>query len=130
MFCVIALGSNLCGTENLSMARKHLKELFPDIRFSVEEETFPIGSNYIGKFTNQVACFTCGKQPGQIRRLFKEIEREAGRRLADKEKGIVRLDIDLLMCDKDVYKPEDMRRDYIRRGLHELRISVDGMTLK
>ncbi len=38
----------------------------------------------------------------------------------EKKQEIVRLDIDLLSCDNRVYKPEDLKRDYIIRGLKEL----------
>ena len=51
---------------------------------------------------------------------MKDIEREAGRTPEEKKQEIVRLDIDLLSCDNRVYKPEDLKRDYIIRGLKEL----------
>lgn len=38
----------------------------------------------------------------------------------DKSQGIVKLDIDLLMYDDDILKPDDMKRDFIKQGLKEL----------
>ena len=51
---------------------------------------------------------------------LKAIEREAGRLPGEKEREIVRLDIDLLACDGLVYKAEDWKRDYVERGVKEL----------
>lgn len=124
MFCVVALGSNVDGAIHLSWARERLTALFPDIRFSEEVETIPVNWDYPGMFSNQIACFTTHESPLQVLALFKEIEREAGRTPADKAKGIVRLDIDLLIGDDKVYKPADLQRDYVRKGLAELGISL------
>ena len=88
----ISIGSNEQRRENMELARRRLTELFSGIRFSEEEVT---------------AC-------------LKAIEREAGRKPEEKEQEIVRLDIDLLSCDGTVYKPKDLKRDYILRGLKQL----------
>ena len=55
----------------------------------------------------------------EITLYLKSIEREAGRTSEEKKQEIVRLDIDLLSCDNRVYKPEDLKRDYIVRGLED-----------
>ena len=52
--------------------------------------------------------------------ILQGIEREAGRKAEEKQREIVRLDIDLLACDGQVCRPEDWARDYVRRGLSEL----------
>ena len=44
----------------------------------------------------------------------------AGRKAEEKQREIVRLDIDLLACDGQVCRPDDWARDYVRRGLSEL----------
>ena len=90
MVYTICIGSNVNRKENLALARKRLSELFPNIRFSAEADIEPL------------------------------LEREAGRTPEEKKQEIVHLDIDLLSCDSRVYKPEDLKRDYIIRGLKEL----------
>ena len=112
MVYTISIGSNEQQKENLSLARKRLKELFPDIRFSTEEETKPLYFRRSSLFSNQVARF--------ISSWLKAIEREAGRMPEEKKQEIVRLDLDLLSCDDTVYKPDDLKRDYICRGLKEI----------
>lgn len=116
----ISIGSNERRKENLSLARKRLRELFPGICFSTEEETEPLYFRRSSLFSNQVARFISEKDATEITSHLKAIEREAGRMPEEKKQEIVRLDIDLLSCDGTVYRPEDLRRDYICRGLKEL----------
>lgn len=116
----ISIGSNEQRRENLELARRRLTELFPGIRFSDEEETEPLSFHRPGLFSNQVARFVSDSSVEEITACLKGIEREAGRKPEEKAQEIVRLDIDLLACDGTVYKPQDLKRDYIRRGLKQL----------
>ena len=120
MVYTISIGSNEERRDNLVLARKRLSELFPGIRFSREEETKPLFFRRPNLFSNQVARFISDCRTEEVVSHFKAIEREAGRTPEEKKREIVRLDIDLLSCDNAVYKPEDLKRDYICRALHEL----------
>ena len=120
MVYTICIGSNEHRKDNLALARKRLSELFPDIRFSAEADTKPLFFRRQALFTNQVARFISDYDADEVILRLKNIEREAGRTPEEKEREIVRLDIDLLACDGKVYKPEDWKRDYIVRGLEEL----------
>lgn len=104
----------------MALARRRLTELFPGIRFSEEEETEPLFFHRPSPFSNQVARFASDNPAEEITGCLKAIEREAGRKPGEKEREIVRLDIDLLACDSMIYKPEDWKRDYVARGLQEL----------
>ncbi len=123
MVYIISIGSNERRQENLMLARKRLSELFPDISFSAEEETQPLFLRRTALFSNQVARFVSAAQPVEILVRLKAIEREAGRKSEDKKQEIIRLDIDLLSCDDTVYKPEDLKRDYVVRGLEQLSVA-------
>lgn len=116
----ISIGTNERRMENMMLARRRLTELFSDIRFSEEEETEPLFFQGPNLFSNQVARFVSDKRVEEVLARLKAIEREAGRLPEDKKREIVRLDIDLLSCDETVYKPEDLKRDYIVRGLKRL----------
>lgn len=120
MVYTICIGSNERRKDNLALARKRLSELFPDIRFSAETDTQPLFFRRQALFANQVARFMSDCDVHEIILYLKSIEREAGRTSEEKKQEIVRLDIDLLSCDNSVYKPEDLKRDYIVRGLEEL----------
>lgn len=120
MVYTVSIGSNEQRKENMALARRRLTELFPGIRFSEEEETKPLFFRRPDPFSNQVARFVSETPAGEITACLKSIEREAGRKPEEKAQERVRLDIDLLSCDGIVYKPKDLKRDYIRRGLEQL----------
>ncbi len=118
--CLICLGSNKEYTHRLSNARKALCIHFPDIRFGKEMKTEAIGSHFLSPFGNQLGKFTTTLLPEEIRPLLKQIEKDNGRMADDKQKGIVKLDIDLLMYDDFILKPDDMKRDFVLKGLEEM----------
>ena len=115
--CLLCMGSNTNRFTQLSDARKVLSEAFPDIHFGELMETQAIGSGFHSPFSNQLARFTTTLSSESVHNLVKELERHSGRLPGDKAQGIVKLDIDLLTFDNKVLKPEDMKREYIRRGI-------------
>ena len=124
MVYTISIGSNECQEDNLELARRRLSELFPGIRFSKERKTQPLFFQRPELFSNQVARFASDWEKRDVTLRLKAIEREAGRTPEEKKQEIVRLDIDLLSCDSVIYKPEDLKRDYIIRGMEELESSL------
>lgn len=119
--CLICIGSNTDKTENIKSARKELEELFPDIVFGKEMLTAPLYFKHNTEmFINQLGVFHSGMSIEEIKFHFRSIEVQAGRLPSDKDKEIVKLDIDLLMYDEEILKPKDMLREYIKTGLKEL----------
>lgn len=86
MIYTISIGSNKHRKDNLALARRRLSELFPDICFSVEEETEPLFLHHSYLFSNQVARFVSDCQAKEIISLLKAIEREAGRTAEEKNR--------------------------------------------
>ena len=111
------MGSNTGRKTRMENARKALVHSFPDIRFGAEMETEAIGSGFLSPFSNQVARLTTPLSAEEVRTILKSIEKENGRLPEDKAKGIVKLDIDLLMYDDTVLKPKDMEKCYVQEGL-------------
>lgn len=119
--CLICIGSNYNRKENLLLARRRLTVLFPSIRFTGEQETRPLFFRNPALFSNQVARFYTDADAERVVKELKTIEKEAGREKEDKKREKVCLDIDLLVFDNRVLKPEDLKRDYILKGLEELK---------
>lgn len=117
--CLLCMGSNTDRSKHLSEAREALTAAFPDVCFGRLMETEAIGDGFYSPFSNQLASFTTTLLPDAIHAFFKQLECHSGRMPGDKARGIVRLDIDLLMFDHEVLKPEDMKREYIRKGMEE-----------
>lgn len=118
---MICIGSNYNRKENLLLARKRLVDLFPTIRFTSEQETRPLFFRSAELFSNQVAMFFSEVEEERIKKELKAIEKSAGRRPEDKKEERICLDIDLLSFDDRVLKPEDLKREYIVKGLEELK---------
>mgnify|MGYP001513963636 FL=1 len=111
--CLLCMGSNTNRYAQLSVAREALRTTFPDIHFGEMMETEAVGSGFHSPFSTTLS-------PDSVRDLFKELERRSGRIPEDKAQGVVKLDIDLLVFDNKILKPEDMEREYIRRGMSVL----------
>lgn len=118
--CLLCMGSNTDRFAQLSDARNALNIAFPGIRFGKLMETQAIGSGFRSPFSNQLAWFTTTLKPASVHDFFKLLERHSGRIPEDKAAGVVKLDVDLLIYDETVLKPEDMQREYIRNGLVDL----------
>lgn len=118
--CLICAGSNTDKYRNLMQARKELKQMFPDILFGKEKETSPLFISNPSLFLNQIGCFTTVLCVEKIVSLLKEIEKIAGRKIQDKKKEIIKLDIDLLAYDDKILKPHELTRKYMADGIKEL----------
>ena len=119
--CLLSLGSNYYRTANMAYAHRDLVKHFPDIHFGVEMETQAIGSRFLSPFSNQLARFSTLLSIEEVRSILKSIEKKNGRLPEDKMYGVVKIDIDLLMYDEQILKPEDMEREFVRIGLEEFK---------
>ena len=115
--CILCLGSNSDKHTRMEAARKALAISFPDIRFGREMTTEAIGNTFLSPFNNQLALFKTTFSAEEVRSILKQIEIENGRMPEDKAQGVVKLDIDLLIYDNTILKPDDMEKEFIRQEL-------------
>lgn len=120
--CLICIGSNYNRKENLLLARRKLMDLFPDICFTSEQETHPLYFKNSALFSNQLAFFCTEQAEEKLVKELKAIELSAGRCPEDKEKERICLDIDLLSYDGRILRPNDIQREFVVKGLEELKI--------
>lgn len=115
---LICIGSNTEPASHLALARRELQHCFPDVWFSTEVVTAPIGMRHNqASFINQLARLSSDAQPKEIEQQLKEIEHLAGRTPEEKALEVVRLDLDLLMADEEVLRPKDLQRDFVQQLL-------------
>lgn len=120
MVYTLCIGSNEHRHANLAFARRRLAEVFPGIRFSREVDTEPLRLSRRALFANQVARFESALGRTEVVDCLKMLEREVGSTQEERQIEIIRLDIDLLACDGEIYKKEDWKRAYVRKGMEEL----------
>lgn len=118
--CLLCLGSNSDREVHMALAREALKSTFTNIHFGLEMETEAIGNGFLSPFSNQVATFETLLSAEEVRAVLKQIERSQGRLPEDKAKGIVKLDIDLLMYDECVLKKKDMEKNFVIAGISSI----------
>ena len=110
---LISIGTNENREANLAHCKELLNMAFSDITYSDISVTAPYGATYINDFLNQLAVIYTNKSKEDITQLLKSFEKEMGRTMEDKKNGVVKIDIDLVCWNKEILKPEDMKRSYI-----------------
>ncbi|MBD8348130.1 2-amino-4-hydroxy-6-hydroxymethyldihydropteridine diphosphokinase [Dysgonomonas sp. HGC4] len=110
---IISMGSNENRTENMSRCRYLLSKYYPDVMFSEMINTEPFGDNYQSDFFNQLALINSDDDDLAITERLKMIESEIGRHAEEKSRGIIKIDVDLLVVNGNIIKVEDFERPYI-----------------
>lgn len=110
---IISMGSNENRTENMSRCRYLLSKYYPDVMFSEMINTEPFGDNYQSDFFNQLALINSDDDDLAITERLKMIESEIGRHADEKSRGIIKIDVDLLVVNGNIIKVEDFERPYI-----------------
>lgn len=110
---LLSIGTNENREENLSLCHLLLDKEFEDIRYSHTSVTSPYGSVYKEDFLNQLAIIYTHKAKEEVALLLKNIEKKIGRKVSDKKKGVVKIDVDLVIWNEEVLKPSDISRSYI-----------------
>lgn len=118
---IIGMGSNSNPKSHLEFARSNLQTVFPDIVFSRQQQTEPVGfKTNLLPFLNQLALVRTQTDIPEIRKTLKGLEKKAGRKPEDKEHEIVRLDLDILQINDQILKPEELNRSYYQQAMSEL----------
>lgn len=97
-----------------------LRNLFPDIIFDRLQQTAPVDFICEHPFFNQVARCTTSLTLEDLTATLKKTERIIGRKPEDKHRGIVKIDIDLLIYDGILIKSKELKRSDIHDGLKRL----------
>ncbi len=116
--CLLCIGSNCEAELHLKKAEKTLDSIFPNIRWGKAVCTPSEGNGRKGcDYLNRIASLETAMTEKEVTELMKTIERKNGRTPADKETGLVPLDIDLLQYDSQILKPLDFEKEYIRKAM-------------
>lgn len=118
-YILLALGSNVGAELHIEQAKARLSVVFPQLRFSRSLITPAIGI-VSPPFINCLAEGYCSVPLKGVLVTLKDIEAQMGSVPEEREKGIVKIDIDLLQFDDTKRKADDWGRDYIQLLLNEL----------
>lgn len=117
---ILSIGSNINSDENMYLCEEILSHLFPNIIYSETIETDPYGSIYKNNFKNKLAFIKCTETLNSINLILKFVEKKIGRTKEEKDKGIVKIDIDIVKFNDEIIKPKDWERSYVQNLLESL----------
>jgi 2-amino-4-hydroxy-6-hydroxymethyldihydropteridine diphosphokinase len=110
---LISIGTNVDRETNLALCRKLLGSAFLRIIYSDTSVTSPYGNTYKNDFLNQLAVVYTDKTKSEVGGILKLLEKDMGRKASDKQKGVVKIDIDLVVWNEEILKPDDLSRSYV-----------------
>lgn len=113
---VISIGSNFEQEVHVEEAKRALGIFFPDITFSQALWTEPVGMES-DDFLNLLAVASTHRPLADVEAILKNIEKSCGRKPLDKEMGMVKMDLDILLYDKMRLHEHDWERAYIKKLL-------------
>lgn len=117
---VLVLGSNQDKENNIKRAADQLRAHFPSIILEKPVLTEPMDCVNPALFLNQVAVATTPFSLEDTNGILKKIECALGRTPLNKMEGNIPIDIDLLIWNDEILKPEDLKRGYIKEALNRL----------
>jgi len=94
------------GAVEFVQSSKMLKNMFSEIVFTEALPTKPYGDHYKRPFVNVLAIANHSASADEIDAQLKEIEKRLGRAPADKQKGKVVIDLDLIAADGKILRPK------------------------
>lgn len=119
---ILSIGSN-CGYEEVREALDWLQSYFGNVKASRLYRTPDIngsGSPYV----NSVASLETTLTHEKLDNIFKEYEIAHGRDKSARERGIVPIDIDIVIFDDNIIRHWDYRQTFFQIGYLELAGSV------
>ena len=124
---ILCIGSNTEPEKNMKLAVKELTRHFPNIRFSSQQTSEPMGVKRPDWFQNRAAKFESDLSFEEVKAITKDIERLAGRTPEEKYEEIIKLDVDILQAGDQRYKLHDWEQSYVQRLMKQLELRFVGI---
>ena len=124
---ILCIGSNTEPEKNMELAVKELTRHFPNIRFSSQQTSEPMGVKRPDWFQNRAAKFESDLSFEEVKAITKDIERLAGRTPEEKYEEIIKLDVDILQAGDQRYKLHDWEQPYVQRLMKQLELRFVGI---
>ena len=114
---IISLASNYQQEENLSEAKACLRQILFSEKYTRAIWTVPFNGKGSSLYLNQLVYADTDLSVEDLNRQLKQFEKQMGRCEDDRQKGIVKVDLDLLLYDDQRYHHKDWDRPYIKELL-------------
>ncbi|MBQ4391893.1 MAG: 2-amino-4-hydroxy-6-hydroxymethyldihydropteridine diphosphokinase [Prevotella sp.] len=112
---LISLASNYDQEENLHQAHLCLAQILSSCHYTEAIWTEPFAASTKSPlYLNQLVEATTTLNAAELEAALKDIEQRMGRTAEERQKGVVRIDLDLLQFDNHRYHLRDWDRPYIQ----------------
>ncbi len=117
---VVSLGSNCPdGEERVAASLQWLAQQLHEMRASTRYRTPALGDS-TRSYCNAVAVGGCAIEIGELNRRFKEHECSCGRNAEARAAGVVPVDLDIVMWDNEILRPNDYKQRFFQIGWQQL----------
>ena len=117
---IVGLGSNIEPEKNIPRARKILARKYRILAESSFMTTKPIGAIQQTDFVNGAVLLETELTRRQLKKAFKEIESDLGRRKSHDPDTPRTIDLDIVVWNENVVDKDFYDRDYLKRSVLEL----------
>jgi 2-amino-4-hydroxy-6-hydroxymethyldihydropteridine diphosphokinase len=117
---ILMLGSNANAEMNIELAKEKISEYYEIVSMSSTITTQPFGKQYRSRFQNEAIKILSDETAEETKATFKLIETELGRTDTSKEKGIIPIDIDLILWNGTIVHKDYERFDFVRKCIDEI----------
>ena len=119
--CYLSLGSNCAMRKRkIEEALQELESRFGEINYSDIYDTDSVSGDG-SCYKNCVVECSLNEPYEVILRETKEMEARAGRDRESRRRGVVPLDIDVVIWDGEIVRPKDYSYEYFQQGYRKLR---------
>ena len=122
---ILSLGSNRDREMHIRQAVDALRIRYPFSQFACPIYTSSMDSPLSACYMNLVAVLRTEDSHEMVKETLKELEAVLGRRLGDKDKGIIPIDIDILQWNGQILKAAELSRRYVKDSLRTLEYMED-----
>lgn len=127
---VIGIGSNTADSKvNVEAAIAWCAGYFSAVDYSSVYSTRPYGAKACAvgyDYTNAVVIAITDMEAADVNDALKHYETEHGRDSGSRASGIVTIDLDLVIYDDKVLRPQEINREYFAKGYNELASESHG----
>lgn len=116
---ILALGTNVNQERNMKQARQLLVDTWPDMKFTTQKWTQPIGMAS-ALFYNCLAYTEVEESLEELTKKVKNMERICGNTGAERSLNRIQMDIDILLYGDNKLHIDDWQRDYVQELMNEI----------
>ena len=117
---IIGVGSNIDAENNISVAKRMLREKLNVLGESEFIRTKPVGPREQQDFLNGSLLVKTRLGRKRLKALLKGVEVALGRNAGEDSYGPRKMDLDILVWNEEIIDPDVYEREFLRRSVIEL----------